>query len=200
MQRGRWHITEAFSNDYEGKVWRQFWLKRHGETLWSSSVSAALGITEISIYHLIFQSAGAEDFKNEELFGNKAVFSASRPEGEQPGRQDARHRMLSHTYLYPKGWTPSPCWPSCKVRYFGGERKHTQRAWKTWQKASNSICSIEGMEKEGVFLVGKAVCWVSIEAMAPEANPLLTGEIDLSWIFMVQKIWQPWRQWPPAFL
>lgn len=77
-------------------------------------MSAALGITEISVYHLIFQSAGEEDFKDEGLFGNKAVFpvllaSASRPQGEQTGRQDARRRVPVHTYLYPKGWTPNPC-------------------------------------------------------------------------------------------
>lgn len=53
------------------------------------------------------------------------------------------------------------------------------------------MCSIQGMKKEGVFLLGKAICWVSIEAAAPEANPLLTGEIHLLWILMVQKVWQP---------
>lgn len=37
-------------------------------------MNAAQGVTEISIYFLIFQSAGAEDFKNEGLFGNKILF------------------------------------------------------------------------------------------------------------------------------
>ena len=71
-------------------------------------MNVAQGIAEISIYRLIFQSARAEDFKNEGLFGNKTLLlvlcaATNRSLSEQPGRQVMSYHVPSCTDLYSKG-------------------------------------------------------------------------------------------------